>query len=106
MKKWAQKLTITKAAECWLGRFYENMIILMTICTADTDILAHFGSIPMLFDTAYNLHKMVGLETVRGFMKETFEKDFDDLSEKTKAEFGLRYWAIYEIVLGEEFSHG
>ena len=76
------------------------------LCVADADILAHFDNIPMLFDAAYNLHKMVGLENVRDFMKETFEKDFDDLSEKTKAEFKPRYRAIYEIVLGAEFLHG
>lgn len=72
------------------------------LCVADADILAHFDNIPMLFDAAYNLHKMVGLENVRDFMKETFEKDFDDLSEKTKAEFGPRYKIICEVVLGEE----
>lgn len=76
------------------------------LCVVDADILAHFDNIPMLFDAAYNLHKMVGLENVRDFMKETFEKDFDDLSEKTKAEFKPRYRAIYEIVLGAEFLHG
>lgn len=72
------------------------------LCVADADILAHFGNIPMLFDAAYNLHKMVGLENVREFMREAFEKDFDDLSERTKAEFGPRYKIIYEVVLGEE----
>lgn len=76
------------------------------LCVVDADILAHFDNIPMLFDAAYNLHKMVGLENVRDFMKETFEKDFDDLSEKTKAEFKPIYRAIYEIVLGAEFLHG
>lgn len=45
---------------------------------------------------------MVGLENVREFMREAFEKDFDDLSERTKAEFGPRYKIIYEVVSGEE----
>lgn len=63
--------------------------------------LAHFDNIPMLFDAAYNLHKMVGMENVRKFMRETFEKDFDDLSKKTKVEFEPRYKAICEVVLGK-----
>lgn len=71
------------------------------LCVADADILAHFDNIPMLFDAAYNLHKMVGLENVREFMRETFTKDFDDLSERTKAEFEPRYQTICEVVLGE-----
>lgn len=71
------------------------------LCVADADILAHFDNIPMLFDAAYNLHKMVGLENVREFMRKTFEKDFDDLSEQTKVEFEPRYHMICEVVLGE-----
>lgn len=72
------------------------------LCVADADILAHFDNIPMLFDAAYNLHGMVGLENVRNFMRETFKKDFADLSDKTKAEFTPRYKTIYEVVLGGE----
>ncbi len=71
------------------------------LCVADADILAHFDNIPMLFDAAYNLHKMVGLGNVREFMRGTFEKDFDDLSEKTRGEFKPRYQTICEIVLGK-----
>lgn len=71
------------------------------LCVADADILAHFDNIPMLFDAAYNLHKMVGMDNVRKFMRESFEKDFEDLSEVTKAEFEPRYHNICEIVLGE-----
>lgn len=80
-------------------RSSKNAENLEELCVADADILAHFDNIPMLFDAAYNLHKMVGLENVRKFMKETFEKDFDDLSERTKAEFEPRYKIICEVVL-------
>ena len=72
------------------------------LCVGDADILAHFDNIPMLFDAAYNLHKMVGIENVRNFMQETFVKDFTDLSDKTKAEFAPRYKNICEVVLGKE----
>lgn len=70
------------------------------LCVADADILAHFDNIPMLFDAAYNLHKMIGLENVRHFMQVSFEKDFNDLSNQTKAEFADRYKNICNVVLG------
>lgn len=82
-------------------RSSKNAENLEELCVADADILAHFDNIPMLFDAAYNLHKMVGMGNVRKFMKETFEKDFDDLSERTKMEFEPRYRTIYQIVIGE-----
>lgn len=71
------------------------------LCVADADILAHFDNIPMLFDTAYNLHKMVRLENVRKFMQESFKKDFDDLSERTKIEFEPRYQTICEVIFAD-----
>lgn len=82
-------------------RSSKNAENLEELCVADADILAHFDNIPMLFDAAYNLHKMVGMDNVREFMRETFEKDFDDLSERTKAEFEPKYHMICEVVLGE-----
>lgn len=68
------------------------------LCVADADILAHFDNIPMLFDAAYGVHKMVGLENVRKHIQETFEKDFDDLSERTKIKFEPRYRTIYKVM--------
>lgn len=81
-------------------RSSKNAMNVEELCVADADILAHFDNIPMLFDAAYNLHKMVGLENVTNFMRETFEKDFDDLSERTKSEFEPRYRIICDVVLG------
>lgn len=83
-------------------RSSKNAENLEELCVADADILAHFDNIPMLFDAAYNLHKMVGLENVRNFMRETFEKDFADLSDKAKTEFASRYKTICDVVLGKE----
>lgn len=83
-------------------RSSKNAENLEELCVADADVLAHFDNVPMLFDAAYNLHKMVGMNNVRNFMQETFEKDFDDLSERTKAEFEPKYKVIREVVLGEE----
>jgi len=83
-------------------RSSKNTENLEELCVADADILAHFDNIPMLFDVAYSLHKIVGLENIRHFMQETFEKDFADLSERTRANFKPRYQTIYEVVLGQE----
>lgn len=87
-------------------RSSKNAENLEELCVADADVLAHFDNIPMLFDAAYNLHKMVGLEKVREFMRKTFEKDFNDLSERTKAEFEPRYKVICEVVLGGHLITG
>lgn len=71
------------------------------LCVADADILAHFDNIPMLFDSAYSRHGIVGIENVRNYMRETFVKDYNDLSDKTKNEFKPLYITIYTVVLGE-----
>ncbi len=85
-------------------RSSKNAENLEELCVADADILAHFDNIPMLFDVAYNLHGLVGIETVKDFMSRTFEKDFADLSEQTRREFIPRYRTIWEVVLGEKCS--
>lgn len=79
-------------------RSSKNAKNLEELCVADADILAHFDNIPMLFDAAYNLHKMVGLENVRNFMQNSFEKDFADLSQQTQAKFKPRYQMICEAI--------
>ena len=68
------------------------------ICVADADILAHFDNIPMLFNSAFVRNK-VNLNEVREWMKNTFEKDYNDLSEKTKEVFKERYELICEIII-------
>lgn len=68
------------------------------ICVADADILAHFDNIPMLFNSAFVRNK-VNLSEIRDWMKNTFEKDYNDLSERTKEIFKEKYNQICEIVL-------
>lgn len=70
------------------------------LCVADADILAHFDCIPMLFNSAYLQHGLKSMQEVSEFMQETFEKDFADLSDRTKTEFEPRYKILCEIVLG------
>ena len=71
-------------------------------CVADGDILAHFDNIPMIFNTALVRNK-VPLSEVREWMKESFEKDYNDLSEDTKKVFKERYDIIKLIVLGDQY---
>jgi uncharacterized protein len=67
-------------------------------CVADADVLAHFDNIPMLFNSAFNRSNL-NLNEVRPWMKDCFEKDFNDLSERTKVEFKERYNLICDVVL-------
>ena len=70
------------------------------LCVCDADILAHFDNIPMLFNSAFTQHG-VPLNQIRKWMDRSFEKDYGDLSEQTKAVFGERYRVIRSIVIGE-----
>ena len=70
------------------------------LCVCDADILAHFDNIPMLFNSAFTQHG-VPLNQVREWMDWSFEKDYADLSERTKADFRERYRVIRSVVIGE-----
>ena len=81
-------------------RSSKNGTTLEELCVADADILAHFDNIPMLFNLAYNRCN-VNLNEVRNWMRETFEKDYNDLSERTRENFKDRYNQICKIVIGD-----
>lgn len=70
-------------------------------CVADADILAHFDNIPMLFNSAF-IRNNIPLNEIRTWMKECFEKDYNDLSDRTKETFKEQYQEICKIVLGDE----
>ena len=72
------------------------------LCVCDADILAHFDNIPMLFNSAFNCHS-VQLNEIREWMKNAFEKDYLDLSNRTKEWFEDRYHQIVDIVIGDIF---
>ena len=82
-------------------RSSKNATSIEELCVSDADILAHFDNIPMLFNSAYN-RSNVSLNEVREWMKNAFEKDYNDLSDKTKELFKDKYKLIYEIVIGRE----
>jgi len=81
-------------------RSSKNATTIEELCVADADILAHFDNIPMLFNSAFNRNN-IELSEVRNWMKECFEKDYNDLSDKTKELFTEKYKLICEIVLGD-----
>ena len=85
-------------------RSSKNATNIEGLCVADADIIAHFDNIPMLFNSAYNRNN-IKLNEVRAWMKEAFEKDYNDLSDRTKKAFSDRYALICEIVLGEEIQN-
>jgi len=82
------------------------------ICVADADILAHFDNIPMLLNIFFNKNNInnityknidinsISLPELRNRMKEFFDYDYNDLSERTKQDFNDRYNLICHIVLG------
>lgn len=80
-------------------RSSKNATTIEELCVVDADILAHFDNIPMLFNSAFNRNN-IELSEVRKWMKECFEKDYNDLSDKTKEIFKGKYKMICEIVLG------
>ena len=71
------------------------------LCVADADILAHFDNITMLYDCIFVLHGVRDCLEAKEAIRETLAKDFDDLSEETKAEFEARYKTIMNVVIGE-----
>ena len=79
-------------------RSSKNATSIEELCVCDADILAHFDNIPMLFNSAFNRNK-VSLNEVREWMLNVFEKDYNDLSDKTKELFKDRYEIICDIVL-------
>ncbi len=81
-------------------RSAKNAETIEEICVADADILAHFDNIPMLFNSAFMRHHL-SLNDARAWMKDCFEKDYNDLSDKTKEEFKEQYEQICEVVVGK-----
>ena len=62
-------------------RSSKNATNIEDLCVADGDIIAHFDNIPMLFNSAYNRNK-INLNEVRNWLKECFEKDYNDLFDR------------------------
>ena len=79
-------------------RSSKNAESIEDICVADADILAHFDNIPMLFNSAFVRNKL-NLNEVKDWLREAFEKDYNDLSPRTKENFKEKYDQICEIII-------
>lgn len=91
---------IDRVCQCVLNhRSSKNGTTIEELCVADADILAHFDNIPMIFSCTFR-NTGITLPEVRSGLKESFEYDYNDLSDQTKAEFSDRYKLICQIVLG------
>ena len=77
------------------SRYAEN---LEELCVADADILAHFDNIPMCFCSALKYNK-VQPDSVYAWVR-YFERDYDDLSERTKILFKPRYDLLMDVLFG------
>ncbi len=84
-------------------RSSKNATNIEELCVADADVLAHFRNIPMLFNVAFNRNN-IRLNEVRQWMKEAFEKDYNDLSDQTKDIFRDEYKQICKVILNEEIE--
>ena len=83
-------------------RSSKNATSIEEICVADADILAHFYNIPMLFNSAYRNN--VKPNDIRNWIADVFRKDYNDLSDKTKAMFEPEYNEICDKVLGKGYQ--
>ncbi|MBE6151506.1 MAG: HDIG domain-containing protein [Firmicutes bacterium] len=93
---------VDKVIGCVINhRSSKNATNIEELCVADADILAHFDNIPMLFNSAFNRNN-IKLNEVRRWMKEAFEKDYNDLSDNTKKIFKPRYKEICRVILRED----
>ena len=93
---------IDKVKSCVFNhRSSKNGIEIEDICVADADILAHFDNIPMLLKLFFsNNSDNIALPELRNRMKDFFDYDYNDLSERTRQNFNARYKLICNIVLG------
>jgi len=89
--------------ECVLGcvrnhRSSQNATNIEELCVADDDIETHYDNIPMCFEVAFKYHK-IDTSNKEEWIK-YFEKDYNDLSDKTKETFKERYLKIIDVLFG------
>ena len=81
-------------------RSSKNATTIEELCVSDVDILAHFANIPMFFNLAYNKNN-INLNEVRDWIRASLEKDYNDLSDRTKEVFKNRYEQICNVILND-----
>ena len=81
-------------------RSSKNATNIEDLCVADADVLAHFDNIPMLFNSAF-VRNNISLNDINSWMKEQFQRDYDDLSDRTKESFNERYNMILDVIFNK-----
>lgn len=71
------------------------------LCVCDADILAHFDNIPMIFFKSFTMGKMTLND--KNMLIHGFQKDYDDLSDRTKETFKDKYENIMQVIFGENW---
>ena len=79
-------------------RSSKNAECVEELCVCDADILAHFDNIPLMFDVSYQFHNFNSLQERTQWIIKSLEKDFNDLSGKTKGKFKIKYENILRVV--------
>lgn len=93
------KEKIARVVNCVLHhRSCKNAENLEEICVCDADILAHFDNIPMVFASAYKFHNIETIPEANEWIIKGFEKDFNDLSDRTREIFKSRYNNIMNVL--------
>ncbi len=78
-------------------RSSKNATSIEEICVCDADVLAHFDNMPLVFN--YANKNNIGLNEINDWLKSAMEKDYNDLSDRTKETFKDRYKQICDVVL-------
>ena len=90
---------LNKVIKCILNhRSSKNGTSIEELCVADADILAHFDNILMVISNV--IRNSSSLPETRKKLRDTFEYDYNDLSDMTKKVFNKRYQTICHVVLG------
>ena len=81
-------------------RSSKNATNIEELCVCDADILAHFDNLPMVLHSAFTRYN-IDLANIREWMKTMFDKDYNDLSDRTKEEFKERYELIKDVIIND-----
>lgn len=93
---------INKILGCILNhRSSKNATNIEEMCVADADIIAHFYNIPSAFVLGVKKFNFTKTEEFISW----FEKDFNDLSEKSKIAFKDKYNNIMQVLFTDKWKN-
>ena len=85
---------LDKVLKCVLHhRSSKNAQNIEELCVADADILAHFDNVPMLINSIIKKNNC-NIDEAKEILKEVFEDDYNDLSDRTKETFKDKYESL------------